>query len=173
GPGVWLAALQDATVTLDYTFKPDRDKAGTFAVPLIWPEGMTHCQTRVRVWSEPGAQPVLSAGPWDELPPEVVAERDSLPGLVLRSGGLNVPLRLGTQAVAALPTLAVDRALIQATVSDNGHQAYRARFLVGKLSAHSFDVELPAPPAGINLEMFLDGKRLANLRTIDEEGNPL
>ncbi len=173
GPGTWSASLKDPQVTLEYTFRPTRDKAGVFAVPLIWPEGVTHCETRVRVWSEPGTQPVLDGAQWDKLPLEVVADRDSLPAMVLRAAGLNVPLRLTEQTVAALPTLAVDRALIQAAVSDGNQQAYRARFLISKMSAHSFDVELPATPAGINLEMFLDGKRVTNLRPVDEEGNPV
>lgn len=173
GPGTWSASLKDQQVTLEYTFRPTRDKAGVFAVPLVWPEGVTHCETRVRVWSEPGTQPVLDGAQWDTLPLEVVPDRESLPAMVLRAAGLNVPLRLTEQTVAALPTLAVDRALIQAGISDSNQQSYRARFLISKMSAHSFDVELPAPPAGINLEMLLDGKRMTNLRPIDEEGNPV
>jgi hypothetical protein len=70
-----------------------------------------------------------------------------------------------------LPTIAVDRVLLQATVSDGGHQTCRARFLIARLSARFFDVEMPAPPASLNLELLLDGKRISTLQTVDEEGN--
>ncbi|MEI5604336.1 hypothetical protein, partial [Streptomyces brasiliscabiei] len=87
---------------------------------------------------------------------EVTAERDSLPALVLRSGALQAPLRLKQRAATALPTVAVDRVLVQATVGDGGHQSYRARFLIAKVSARHLDIELPGPPASLNLELLLD-----------------
>ena len=174
GPHAWAVTLREPTLTLDYSFTPQIDKAsGSFLVPLVWPEGVTHCKTRVRIWSDPGTQPVDDNGRWEELPLEVAAERDTLPALVLRADGLNVPLRLKTAAVTPLPTVAVDRVLMQAAVSDGGHQTYRARFLLGMLHARTLDIDLPAPPASINLDLLLDGKRLTGLQTIDEEGNPV
>src|SRR5206468_2378346 len=134
-----------------------------FAVPLLWPEGITSCKTKVRVWSDPGLQPLLEGTLWEELPLELVPDRESLPALVLRSGGLNVPLRLKKPETTPLPTVAIDRALVQATVSEGGHQTYYVRYLIGKLNARTIDVELPGAPASLNLEMLLGGKRLAIL----------
>jgi hypothetical protein len=173
GPGTWTTPLKESALSLEFSFKPDPDKTGSFLVPLLWPEGITHCQTKVRIWSEAGSQPILTGRTWEELPLEIVPDRDSLPALVLRASGVNVPLRLKDQPISSLPTIAVDRALIEATVSDGGHQTYRARFLLGKLGTHFLDVELPGPPAGVNLELFLDGKRVSGVQTIDEEGSPV
>src|SRR2546426_233967 len=69
--------------------------------------------------------------------------------------------------------MTIDRALIQATVIDGGHQTYRARFLIGKLNARHLDIELPGSPASLNLELLLHGKRIPNMQTIDEEGQPV
>jgi hypothetical protein len=179
GPNAWAVALKDVdpkdrSLTLEYSFVPEADrKTGRFTVPLLWPDGITHCQTRVRIWSEPGAQPAQDGDLWDELPLEVVPEKASLPALVLRRSGINLPLRLKEQAVAALPTVAVDRVLVQAAVSDGGHQSYRVRFLINKLTARSLDVELPASPGAINLDVLLDSKRVTALQVIDQEGNPV
>lgn len=174
GPGAWSAMLKEPGLTLDYSFIPAGDKhTGGFAVPLLWPEGITSCKTKVRVWSDPGLQPILEGTLWEELPLEMVPERESLPAVVLRAAGINVPLRLKQRDTAPLPAVAIDRALVQATVSEGGHQTYYVRYLIGKLSARAIEVELPAAPASINLELLLDGKRLANVETIDEEGNEI
>jgi len=174
GQNAWSVTLREPTLTLDYSFLPALDQAtGSFAVPLVWPDGVTQCRTRVRIWSDPGLQPHDEGGRWEELPLEVVAERATLPALVLRADGLNVPLRLKAETVTPLPSAAVERVLIQAAVSDGGHQTYRARFLVGMLHARTLAIDLPAPPAAINLELLLDGKRLTGLQTVDEEGNPV
>jgi hypothetical protein len=171
GRGGWSFPLKDATLTLDYSFTPQPDKTGSFAVPIFWPEGVSHGQTKVRVWSDPGSQPLVDGKQWEEAPLEVTPDRDSLPALVLRSGALQAPLRLKQRAATALPTVAVDRVLVQATVGDGGHQGYRARFLIAKVSARYLDIELPGPPAGLNLELLLDGKRAGSLQTVDDDGN--
>src|SRR5262249_11205953 len=146
-------------------------KTGCFAVPLLWPEGITHCRTKVRIWADPGLQPLLEGGAWEELALEVSPERDTLPALVLRGTGLQVPLRLKEGPVAPLPTVAIDRLLVPATVGEGGHQAYRARFLIGKLTARMLEIELPAPLANLLLDLLLDGKRPAGMQTFNDEGN--
>jgi hypothetical protein len=71
-----------------------------------------------------------------------------------------------------LPTVVVDRALIQVVVDPGGQQTYRARFLVSRLKTRSLDVELPAPVADLNPEVFLRGQPLTRLQTV-EGGNVL
>lgn len=175
-PGVWLAPVKAAGIVVEYSFPlpaPEKNGRGKhFALPLFWPEGTTRCATKVRLWSDPGTQPRLAGGPWEELPAEAVAERDTLPALVLRGGGVETPLllRLATPTGVALSGVSVDRVLIQAAIIEGEQQTYRARFLLGKVAARHIDIELPAPLAALNLEVLLDGLRLTNLQAVDEDG---
>ncbi|MBL8797836.1 MAG: hypothetical protein JNM56_28320, partial [Planctomycetia bacterium] len=171
GREAWGFTLKEPVVTLDYSFTPQPDKTGNFAVPIFWPEGISHARTKVRIWSDPGLQPQAEGKQWEEAPLEVTAERDSLPALVLRSGGLQAPLRLKQRFATALPTVAVERVLVQATVGEGSHQSYRARFLIARISARHLEVELPATPVNLNLELLLDGKRPGSLQTVDDDGH--
>ncbi len=176
GAGSWLAVLEGTTVAIEYTV-PVRGKrareSDTLPVPLLWPAGVNRCQTRVRVWAEPGVQPVLLGGPaWEELPVEIVPERDTLPALVLRADGLSLPLtlRLTEAAAAYRPTTTIDRTLIQVAAPEGRYQGYRCRFLVTRVGGRWIDVEFPSAISGLNLEMYLAGKRVPNPTVIDDQG---
>jgi hypothetical protein len=141
--------------------------ARPFAVPLLWPESATRAETRVRFWCPPGTIPALAgqdltAGSWHEQSTEIVPGHDSLPALVVAASGLKHPLkvRLAESGLPALPGAVVDRALIQVAVDEEGTETYRARFVVTRLSAAHLDVELPAAPAGLMLQVSLDHKRV-------------
>jgi hypothetical protein len=145
------------------------DGAAVFRVPLLQPEEATRGETTVRVWSDPGVRPSLAGPSWEEAPTEVVPDRDALPDLVLR-GGVAAPLTLRLDpSVTALAAAVVERALVRVAVAANGYQAYRARFLVGKLHARQLDLHLPVPLARMNLEVRLDGK-LVPVRLVDDGG---
>src|SRR6185295_13409272 len=96
-----------------------------------------------------------------------------LPALVLRSSGLRVPLRLKQHAVSALPTITLERVLVQAALGTGGHQSYRARFLMSRINTRQLDMELPGSPSSVNLDMLLDGKHLGSAQTVDEDGNEI
>lgn len=167
----------EQTVTLQYDFplpEPDREtRACAFTVPLVWAEQATGGSTKVWVWSDPGVRvQALSAGDrWDELPTELTPERpDRLPALVLRCSSLAVPLLSLKLEPAEVPPTVVERVLIQASVGDWGAQTYRARFLITRLTSRSLEVELPAPPASINLGLLWDNRRVT-LQTVDESGS--
>jgi hypothetical protein len=177
GAGVWLAPLKQPALALEYSFPlPAPDRSGRikpFPLPLFWPDGATRCVTKVRIWSDPAVQPKLSAGPWEVLPTEAVPDHDSLTSLVLRSAGVEAPLTLALTRPSGAPlaSVIVDRVLIQAALAEGEQQTYRARFLLGKVSGRQLDVELPASPAALNLEVLLDGLRVPTLQAIDEDGN--
>lgn len=179
----WVATLKDATVTLAYAVPlPEPDKTGRtrrVAVPLFWPEAATRCTMKVRVWSDGGFQAAPADGAaWEERPVEALAERETLPQLVLTSTGVRgakgpefpLTLQLTEPLGTPLAAGAVDRALIQAAVGDTGQQSYRARFLFHKVNGKTLDVELPAAPATLGLEVWLDGKRLPSWQTVDDDG---
>jgi hypothetical protein len=173
GEGGWLAPLDGPALNVEYLLplpKKGRE-ASAWTMPLLWPAAATRCRTRVRVWADPGVQPTLVGGAWEEFPPEIVADRDALPALVLRADGLSVPLalRLGeTTALHAATT--IDRTLIQVTVPEGKFQAYRCRALLSRFGGRSVDLEFPAAVAGLSLEVYLAGKRIPNPTVIDEQG---
>jgi len=177
----WIAMATDGTsqepLVVEYDLplpargaeEPDRPAPASrlFKVLLLWPESATRAETRVRFWGHPGTVPTLAepdgiASPWRDQGTEVVAGRDSLPALVVAGDGLDLSLkvRILEPALPTLPGVVLDRGLVQVTVDDEGTEYYRARFLVSKLSTQHVDVELPAPPAGLMLQIALDRKRL-------------
>jgi hypothetical protein len=184
----WAVALtgpvgREHDLTLEYAFLlPDatssraapagsRHSARRFPVPLIRAAQATRGESKVRVWSDPGHLPNVAGGRWEELPTEVVAERDSLPALVLRGGwDGTLGLDLSQPAAAPLATAVIDRVLVHATIREDGYQTYRARFLLGKLSARRLDLALPVPLASSNLQVRIANKRVTTLRVVDEAG---
>jgi hypothetical protein len=158
---------------LDGAQEPRSERAGTlpgrrYRLPLVRLAEATHVDSRLRVWTDPGTWPALAAGPWEEQPTEVVADRDSLPALVLHSGSLNYPLTLELKEQTALPVapVVIDHALIQVVVVEGGSQSYRARFLVSRLNARHLDIEFPAPLALLTPELLLDGKKITRLKAL-------
>jgi hypothetical protein len=107
---------------------------------------------------------------WVELPTEIVPEQDSLPRLVLRGGHEStLLLRLSEPAVTHLPSPVAERILVRATVQAGGMQTYRVRFLLSKVSARQLDLELPLLLTSSDLDVRIDGKRVAS-HFIDENG---
>src|SRR5262249_45928400 len=111
--GEWMLALppssdRDQSALLTYTVKLTPKSNRMIEPGLVWPVLASRCDTRLRVWTRPaasGIRPVLADGPWEELPAEVVADRTSLPALVLHSYGVELPLalRLSETALAQRP----------------------------------------------------------------------
>ncbi len=159
---------KERSLTLEYSFPvplargSQPDSGGAIDVPLVRVEQAARSETKIRIWSEPGIQPVLVQGPWEESPTEVVAGQDSLPILVLRSLGPDTSLRLQLTEVAGLHSTSVliDRALIQVSITQENIQSYLARFLLSRINARRLDIQLPGPPAGPIPQVFLGGKRL-------------
>jgi hypothetical protein len=133
-----------------------------FDVPLVGVEAATHAETKVRIWCEPGIQPALVRGPWEERPTEVVEGQASVPTLVLRSIGTNASLLLRLEEMARFrpPDLLVDRTLLEVGISPEGFQTYRARFLVARLNARRLDIHLPDLAAGTIPQVLLGGQQL-------------
>lgn len=164
-------------VVLHYAVPLPANPKGPLPVPLFWPENATRCEMKVRVWSDPGVQPMPATGSWDELPTELVPRHESLPSLVLRGSGVPrdagpefpLALQLTEPAGTPLATLLVHHQLIRASVGESGQQSYRVRYLFDKLGARFLDVELPGTPAALGLEAFLDGKPVP-FRAVNEEG---
>ncbi len=140
-----------------------------FTLPLVQPEQATRGETKVRVWCDPGVQPGLATGSWEELPTEVVPERDRLPALVLR-GGLDPSLVLRWTEATPLPlaSAVIERALVRVLFTEGGYQTYRVRFLLAKINARHLDLELPAPLASSNLDLLLDGKQIP-LQVVEDD----
>jgi hypothetical protein len=150
--------------------------AGRFEVALLWPATLGQIEQRARVWvrTTSGLRPLPAGGPWEELPPEPVADHESLPSLVLFSGVAS-PLTLELAEAAGLAPAGViaERVLIQVVAGDAGQQRYRARFMLRSVAAASIDVELPGAIAALgSLEVTLGGKRLDQVAVIDAAGAP-
>ncbi|MCZ2344439.1 MAG: hypothetical protein LC104_21985 [Bacteroidales bacterium] len=117
------------------------------SLQLLWPEGATRVETRVRVWGQPGS-PRISGfeGPWGELPPTPDPERNELPWLTLAGTGTDLPLvfRLDTNRMSQLPTVWVERAFIQARVGvGDDVLRIRARFRLARWPSHGIQVQIP------------------------------
>lgn len=143
---------------------------------LLWPMNATACETRLRFWSRTSVvawRPKLVAGPWEELPIEPVSGRSSLPILVLHGSGLSLPLSLGLAPAIGLtqPAALVERVFVQ-VATNGGQQDYRIRLNLRQVTTPTLQLELPAPPAVINLDARLDGTRIDQVFVRDESGRP-
>lgn len=157
-------------LVLEYTVDLPSTTGVRFTVPLLRPEKRARGESRVRVWAEPGTRPVLAGGGWEECPLEVVPDRDALPDLVVR-GPHATGLLLRIEPTVDLGAVIVaDRTLLRASITDQGNVVYQARFLVSRLFARQIDLELPLPPAYLNLDIRLGGKRLP-VRLANPEGD--
>jgi hypothetical protein len=165
-------AGKDVSIAVEYSFvrTDGRSPAAPLVVPMVQPEAAARGETKVRVWSEPGAAPLPPGGVWAEQNIEEVSGQDRLPALVLRAQRLDAPLTL-SMAAPERPGVSVltERVLVRALVSESGTQTYRTAFALEQLEAHNLDVELPAPTAGINLRVTLDGKQVS-WEPVDEDG---
>jgi hypothetical protein len=134
-------------------------------VPLVSVIPATHGQARVRIWAASGSRVSAAGDAWEEVKLEAVAGEPSLPALVLRGlvrrEGPWPPLILRREEAASLaPTVRVDRALVQARVAEGGFQHYRARFLLRYPDGAYLDLAFPGPPATLDMEARLDGRRI-------------
>jgi hypothetical protein len=165
GPGEWsftppADARDTATLTVTYPVTlPVRPADGgpwRATVPLLWPVGATRTEGVVRVWSNTGRAIGAEPGPWRELPPEPVPERDALPAVTLAGSGSDLPLILELRDPADPAAVAVwgERGLIQAWTADDGSVTCRARFLLKRWLIDSVELRLPAPVSAT--EIFVD-----------------
>jgi hypothetical protein len=169
-------ADRDHPIVLRYSFRLPDAAGAPVKVPLVWPRAATGGETRVCVWGEPGTRPQWKDGPWQVRPTEEVKDEISYPSLALASNQPGAPLvlELGDATGTTLPAFRVDRALIQATVAENGQQIYRARYHLSQVAAPAIDVVLPeqrfrpnVDPRDVNV--LIDGKR-AVWRPVDDAG---
>jgi hypothetical protein len=133
----------------------------SLTVPLVVPAQATGGETKVRVWSDPGLVPLPSgAPPWDEQGIEEVKDRVRLPVLVLHAPKIDVPVVLRTAEQAPVYTVLVERALVRATLLENGGQNYRASFQLRQLAGPQLDIELPAPVPMLNVQIALNHRKV-------------
>jgi hypothetical protein len=171
-------AGQEAVLRLDYAFLlPTENAEGdtTFAVPLVVPEQVTHGETRVRVWSEPGTLPELARpdSGWALLNIEKVRGKGKpvpLPVLVLETQRVDLPLTLRlAEVVGERVTVLADRALIRVEVTEGQGYRYRASFHLTQLLTKNLDIEVPAPVPRLGLAVKLDGAPV-RWSVVDENG---
>jgi hypothetical protein len=178
-------ALARAEILLRYDFTlPQRDgqagKGGNrvVQVPLVWPEGSTREEAKVRVWSETGIKPLRADQPfgqesWKDYGIEFVSGSDVLPALVLHGTGVNLPLslRLVEPINAKLASMVCDRGLIQVSVDEEGTHTYKARYLVRKLNARHLDIEFPVPAVNCLQNVWLDKLKITNWEPLEPVPN--
>ncbi len=188
GYRTWSATLnkppgKDAIFTLEYQIAQPRhgnnrrESASNAIVniPLVVPAQATQTEAWVYVWSQPGTVPVLETGPWDEPATRTrpTPGHETLPALVLHGTRLDTPLTLHVRDASGtlLSTAIVERVLVRAAVVEGGFQEYRASFLLRQLINRHLDLELPAPPASLDLRVTLDGQPLGrHWDAVDENG---
>ena len=161
------------TVTLDYLIPlPPLGQSGerTVLVPLFQAQAATRGRTRVRVWSDADLLVSPATKEWSVGLPEIVADRDSLPVLVL-NGGLADVVPLRYQASPNPPAaVLIDRALVRVVVGDDRSLAYRTRFVLERLADHRIELEFPVLLGrGSGVMATLGGKRLP-LTFLDASG---
>lgn len=176
-PGTRAEVLLRYDVTL-----PRKDVQGLkprlAQIPLVWPEGATREDAKVRIWSDTATRPVLFEAPigeevWRDHGIEIVPEVDVVPALVLHGVGLNLPLslRLVEPSATKLASMVCDRGLIQVTVDEEGTHTYRARYWVRKFNARHLDVELPMPAANCLHNVWLDQLKVTNWEPLEPVPN--
>ncbi|HTU21960.1 MAG TPA: hypothetical protein VMG10_28235 [Gemmataceae bacterium] len=139
-----------------------------FALPLVVPKQATTGDIRVRVWSEPGFLPRLTADPhWEERGIEEVEGHD-LPVLVLEATKLDAPLRLVLSEQAVGYSALVEAALVRVQLLEDGGQSWRASFQLRQLADHYLDIRLPAPAATLNAQFFFNGQKVTRIIVMDK-----
>ncbi len=173
GPGLWSYAAtgdgKEASIKCDYPIPLPRASDGAVrqaTIDLVLPVGAIRTDAVVRVWmnSGTGQSVAVAEGPWRELAPEPVAERDALPALTLAASGSELPLTLEIREAGetGAASVWVERGLIQASAADDGI-ACRARFLLRRWLSDAVEVRLPEALGGVIPEVYLgDPPRRAN-----------
>lgn len=153
----------------------NRTTGSSFSLPLIRVPAATRTEWKARLWCDATQQLGLVEGPWEEAPPEVAPEKDNLPTLVLKSIAPDPPLlirREDNPGMLSWPFI-VDRSLIQVLTAEDGPIHYRARYVLNRIANRHLDVRLPAPLGNSNLAVWLDGKQVTTIRSVDDHGNPV
>jgi hypothetical protein len=167
GPGEWAVrppadGAREFTLSVTYALPAARPSARV-PVGLLWPTDATKVEATVRVFGGGSGRRVARFdGPWRELPPEPVPDRDTLPGLTLAGTGTGTPalpltLELSEPTDGGAPAAEVERALVQAWQADDGSVAVRGRFRLRRWSPAGVDLELPP---GVAADVSVDGKRV-------------
>jgi hypothetical protein len=164
-PGVWSFAppvdAKDATLKVTFALPLPANLEGPVALPvgLLWLADATRTDAHVRVWASVAAGRTVGppATGWRELPADPATERDTLPALTLSASGeqpLNVELRPAAADSAA--ALWVERALVEAGMTEDGTIGYRARFRLERWLTPTAEVWLP-DGAGAGATIRVDG----------------
>jgi hypothetical protein len=91
-----------------------------------------------------------------------VPDRAAFPDLVVRTDDLAPFLRLALHdaTVPSAPVGSIDQVLIEAVVTPELAQRYRARFLVRHYSRRELEIRFPGPLERLQPEFYIDGRRL-------------
>jgi hypothetical protein len=160
------------TVTLDYLvpLPAPLDSGERLAlIPLFQALSATRGQSKARIWYDADLAVSSASKDWKVGLPEIVSDRDSLPGLILTSGTEDaVPLNY---QASPSPTAAVlvDRVLVRASIGDDGAQSFRTRFVLQRLADHRLELEFPVLLGRRSAIATLAGKRLP-LTFLDASG---
>ena len=176
--GVWSYSppvdQKESTMNVSFALPLPVHADGPLSLPvgLLWPAEASRVETNVRVWvnSVTGRTVSSSAAGWRELPPEPVPNHDALPSLVLVASAehpLVLDVRHATPDSAA--AVWVERALIEAGMTDDGSVSYRARFRLQRWLTPAVEVWLPHA-VGPNPTARLDGAITALLPVGEGDG---
>ena len=159
------SGAREYTLHASYSLRIPETADGTqVPIGLLWPEGVTRAESRVRVWGDAMASRVIGFdGPWGELPPEPDMAKDSLPWLTLAGSGtdLTLALKLAGGDSNPLPSVTVERGLFEARVGMGDEVAHmRARF---RLREWPDAGVLVSRPVGVGMEVTADGILVTNL----------
>ena len=174
GSGEWWlttpADSKEATATITFALPLPPGEVRKTTVGLVQIPSATRTEARVRVWSNAMVGRTITAdlGAWRELPNEPTVEREVLPALTLTGSGADLVLELRDGADAAAVAVWVERAAIQASATEDGGAAFRARFLLKRWLAGAVEVRLPVTSPATNPEFQIDGKRVEFATTSGE-----
>jgi hypothetical protein len=172
-------ARKEQVLTLEYavprpgedgTNRASRQTPHRFVLPLVQVVSATGGETKVRLWSDPREEPEAVGGHWEELPTEIVPERETLPVLVLR-GGLENSVTLALTKPPALPlaSAVLSRVVLRAQIGEDHSQTYLARFVLQSLSSPHVDVALPVPLTLRDVDVRLNDRGVPR-HIVDESG---
>jgi len=173
---VLTVAPNESNVVFTYScsIRPSEDPSDSISLGVFWPGQATSCETRIRFWSatsKSATRPVLAEGPWEAMPIERVPDRASLPVLVLQGAGTMLPLKLQLESATGLTGAGtiIEKVLVQAAAAGGQHD-YRVRFLIRSVAEPQIELELPLPPAALNLDVRTNGGQLKQVHIRDEAG---
>jgi hypothetical protein len=163
GPDEWECRPtepgKEFALTVQFAVRLPTAVDGPVPVPLLTAKTATRSDCTVRVWGGGGRRAVRVVGGWRELPPDPDPDHDALPWFTLVGTGSD-PLALelpDPEQAGPHPAAVVERALVQAVLSDDGTAAVRSRFVLSRWP--DVGVELSVPPDG-TCDLFVDGRRV-------------